>query len=141
VTKARGRLGHEKGIREIGPALEIDAEDDPSAEPTEEFVYFSELSTSDRLVERLVVGSWGQLVSFAVTQQVHLDGDWKDVVRYDCAHGLVHKDNFRKSRAGSKKEKMTPLKPGSTTLEETHDEVWEALQGSWEENRRRYLNG
>jgi len=35
----------------------------------------------------------GEVVSFMVQLEVNHEGDWKEVVRYDCAHGYAHIDS------------------------------------------------
>ena len=35
----------------------------------------------------------GKVVKFMVQLEVKYQGDWKEVVRYDCAHGYAHRDS------------------------------------------------
>lgn len=34
----------------------------------------------------------GSIVGFVVQYETKVDDDWHPVVRYDCAHGMAHKD-------------------------------------------------
>lgn len=36
----------------------------------------------------------GKVVKFMVQLEVKYEGDWKQVVRYDCAHGYAHRDSY-----------------------------------------------
>jgi hypothetical protein len=36
----------------------------------------------------------GKVLHFAVQLEVKVDNQWKVVVRYDCAHGFSHKDQY-----------------------------------------------
>lgn len=36
----------------------------------------------------------GQVVDFMVQLEVWIDDGWKEVIRYDCAHGFAHVDRY-----------------------------------------------
>lgn len=36
----------------------------------------------------------GKIVRFVVQLEVKVGGKWRQVVRYDCAHGFAHKDYY-----------------------------------------------
>lgn len=35
----------------------------------------------------------GRVVNFVVQLEVKVEGEWKQVVRYDCTHKFVHRDS------------------------------------------------
>ncbi len=140
MTKAKGRHRRESRLPEISGAPEVEA-DPPDVDDAEEHVEQMDfpifLTDDDRGHVRVVTGSWGQLVDFAVAQQVRVDGEWHDVLRYDCAHGTVHLDQYRKGRKKPTKKAVC----GLDQIEEGYKEAEEAIFDHWEENRRRYFDG
>ncbi|OHC08787.1 MAG: hypothetical protein A2545_01435 [Planctomycetes bacterium RIFOXYD2_FULL_41_16] len=36
----------------------------------------------------------GKVVKFMVQLEIKHEGSWKEVVRYDCAHGYAHRDSY-----------------------------------------------
>jgi hypothetical protein len=36
----------------------------------------------------------GMVLKFVVQLEVKYEGSWREVVRYDCAHGYAHRDSF-----------------------------------------------
>jgi hypothetical protein len=36
----------------------------------------------------------GKIIKFVVQLEVRFAGEWKEVIRYDCAHGYAHKDYY-----------------------------------------------
>jgi hypothetical protein len=36
----------------------------------------------------------GPVVNFVVQLEVEVEGEWKQVVRYDCFHKFVHRDSY-----------------------------------------------
>jgi hypothetical protein len=100
MTKAKGRQRREKGVKEISGAPEAkESPEEPDEEGDEEGIrsdYPIYLSDEDRAFVRMVHGSRNQLLDFAIVQQVNVDGEWHDVVRYDCNHGTVHVHLFRR---------------------------------------------
>jgi hypothetical protein len=140
MTKAKGRHRREAGLPEISGAPEIPktspgVDEEPEFGEVEEFK--APLGDDDRVVVRLVTGMRGQLLDFALIQQVRDGGRWRDVVRYDCAHGEVHEDRYVKGRKGATKKEICHL----GEIEDGYKYADKAVFDRWEENRRRYFNG
>lgn len=140
MPKARGRPRQQKGVIELSRRPEVD-ETAPDADGTVE-VTFSErhvvdLDPDNRIAVRLELGSWKQLVDFAMIQQIRLDGKWHDVVRYDCAHGEVHAHVYRKGQKLSTRKRIC----GLSDIEAGYEEAKTALFDGWIENGRRYRDG
>jgi hypothetical protein len=139
MTKKKGRQDEKRlpaisGGPEINEASDdIDGEEEPTT--TERFLI--DLGDDDRVAVRLEIGSWGQLVDFAVVQQTRDGQRWRDVVRYDCSHGDVHLHSFRKGRKDAKKKVLC----GLSDIEGGYKQAEDAIFDRWEDNRRRYLNG
>ena len=47
----------------------------------------------------------GKVVKFMVQLEIEYEGRWKEVVRYDCAHGYTHRDSYD-LRGKQKKENL-----------------------------------
>lgn len=104
------------------------------AGPPEEFPIY--LTSEDRGYQRLVFGRRGELVDFAVMQQLLIGKDWVDVLRFDCRHGRFHVHRFTQRGLESK----TDLGDVSD-LEGKYDMAVDDITANWEENRRRYRDG
>lgn len=141
MTKAKGRHQRESRLPEISGAPEVDetlsdAEEEAEEHGTpEDYPIF--LTENDRAHVRTVRGSRKQLLDFAVLQQVKVDGEWCDVIRYDCAHDEVHVDIYRKGRKKPTKKKVC----GLDEIEDGYNQAEAAIFDRWEENRRRYFHG
>jgi hypothetical protein len=96
------------------------------------------LSPEDRAHLRIVVGYRGQLIDFALMQEVLFAGAWVDVVRYDC-HRSFHVHRFTRRGQESERNWATwttsmAIRPGSgrdaRRLEGEPAEVsqWQGLQ-------------
>jgi len=140
VTKAKGRHRRESQLPEISGAPEV-AEASPDAdegdEPGKVEEYKAPLGESDRVVVRIVIGMRGQLLDFALIQQVRDGERWRDVVRYDCSHGEVHEDRYMKGQKGATKKEIC----GLAEIEDGYKIAEDAIFDGWEENRRRYFDG
>ncbi len=44
----------------------------------------------------------GKVVDFVVQLEVKVEGEWKAVIRYDCAHDFAHVDRYNMSGEKSK---------------------------------------
>jgi len=45
----------------------------------------------------------GRITKFVAQLEIKIFGEWKEVIRYDCAHDFAHKDRYHKSVAENKK--------------------------------------
>jgi hypothetical protein len=139
MAKAKGRHRRESRLPEISGAPEVE-EPPTNVGDVEEHHTFDDypvyLTDDDRAHVRTVSGSRGQLIDFAVVQQVRVDGEWRDVLRYDCAHGEIHLHRYRQGRKPIKRAVC-----GLDQIEEGYSRADHAIFGQWQENRRRYFDG
>jgi hypothetical protein len=93
MTKAQGRMQHEKGLVVIGPALPAAPTPrwSPDPERVEDFPVNLPLLGMGRIIGRqgLDMDS-GRLVEFSISAQVEYQGAWSEVARVDTAHEEVH---------------------------------------------------
>jgi len=54
--------------------------------------YFQTLSTEGDAIHTRFTIEHGRVLVFTVQYEVFLEGEWKPVVRFDTAHGRVHRD-------------------------------------------------
>lgn len=76
----------------------------------------------------------GRVVDFMVQLEVEVQGEWKPILRYDCAHGFVHVDRYNLS-GNRKKESLDLSFADALTLAETD------INEDWEGYRQRFLEG
>lgn len=76
----------------------------------------------------------GKVVKFAVQLEVKYEGDWKEVVRYDCAHGFAHRDSYN-LRGKNKKDKLYLGFEDALTLAD------DDIDDNWEIYKLRFLEG
>ena len=138
MPKAKGRFQKERRLKEMSAPPEPSASEttDPSEEPVTTSTFPVPLSDEDRMVVRLTTGQWDQIVDFAIMQQVLVEGKWRDVVRYDCAHGRVHAHAFRFGRDDPVKE--WDLR-GCDDLEDGYKRAWGVILSEWQASHRRYF--
>jgi len=75
-----------------------------------------------------------KVVKFMVQLEVKYKGRWKEVVRYDCAHGYVHRDSFTLRGKHMKDELYLSFEDGLTLADDDIDDNWEIY-------RHRFLKG
>jgi hypothetical protein len=76
----------------------------------------------------------GRVVKFMVQLEVEYKGVWKEVVRYDCAHGFAHRDSYNLSENHTKEELRMSFKEVLTLADEDLDD-------NWEDYKDKYLKG
>ena len=69
-----------------------------------------------------------------VQLEVEVEGEWRPVVRYDCSHGFVHRDNYNLRG----RQKKTELNLG---YEEVLTVADEDIDDNWERYRSNFLRG
>ena len=69
-----------------------------------------------------------------VQLEVHYEGEWRVVARYDCAHGFAHRDAYN-LRGQSKKE------PLNLTFEDALTLADDDIDDYWEIYTQRFLGG
>lgn len=58
---------------------------------SKEFVKTFSPDGNDRLRIRIVTEK-GQVINIMVQYEAHITGAWREIVRYDCSHGFLHRD-------------------------------------------------
>ena len=56
-----------------------------------EFIKTVSVDGNDRLRIRIATEK-GQVVNIVVQYEANIAGTWREIVRYDCAHGFLHRD-------------------------------------------------
>jgi hypothetical protein len=75
----------------------------------------------------------GEVVRLDVVQyEAEIDGEWLALVRYDCAHGYLHRDIIKPD--GSREKSRVPV----TDFTEALDLAIEELERQWRFYRRMY---
>lgn len=67
----------------------------------------------------------GEIVKFVVQLEVNYQGKWREVVRYDCAHGYAHRDYYNLRGKRSKEELNLRFEDALTLADDDIDENWE----------------
>ena len=78
--------------------------------------------------------SRGKVIRFTVQLEVKYEGNWKEVIRYDCAHGYAHQDSYNLSGKYKKEELHLGFEEALTLADDDIDENWEAY-------KHRFLEG
>jgi len=76
----------------------------------------------------------GKVVKFMVQLEVKYEGKWREVVRYDCAHGYAHRDSYDLRGKHMKEELYLSFEDGLTLADDDIDDNWETY-------KRRFLEG
>ena len=76
----------------------------------------------------------GKITKFAVQPEVKAGDTWREVVRYDCAHGFAHKDLYS---IEGKHRKINLYMNYEDALTFADDDINE----NWEVYRNRFLKG
>ncbi|MGR3319670.1 MAG: DUF7718 family protein [Candidatus Anammoxibacter sp.] len=72
--------------------------------------------------------SKGKVEKFIVQLEVNHDGKWKEVVRYDCAHGFTHRDSYNLAGRNKKEELYLDFEEALTLADDDIDEYWESYK-------------
>ena len=76
----------------------------------------------------------GKVVKFMVQLEVKYEGKWKEVVRYDCAHGYAHRDSHNLGGKHTKDVLHLSFVDALTLADDDIDENWETY-------KHRFLEG
>ena len=76
----------------------------------------------------------GKVVKFVVQLEVMYDKGWKEVIRYDCAHGYAHRDSYNIHGKQTKEEL-------NLTFEEALTLADDDIDGNWETYKNKFLEG
>ncbi len=69
--------------------------------------------------------SRGKVEKFVVQLEVKYKGRWKEVVRYDCAHGFAHRDSYNLVGRYKKEELRLGFEDALTLADDDIDDNWE----------------
>jgi hypothetical protein len=58
---------------------------------SKEFIKAISIDGNDRLRIRIATEK-GQVANIMVQYEANIAGVWREIVRYDCAHGFLHRD-------------------------------------------------
>lgn len=67
----------------------------------------------------------GRVTYFAVQLEVKNEGEWRQVVRYDCSHKFVHRDSYDLTGRQQKEAIDLDYEEALTFADEDLDENWE----------------
>jgi len=67
----------------------------------------------------------GKVVKFVVQLEGNHEGSWREVVRYDCAHGFAHRDSYNLSGSNKKEELHLDFEEALTLADDDIDDNWE----------------
>lgn len=73
-------------------------------------------------------------MDYAVQLEVQVEGLWKAVIRYDCAHDFSHADRYNRRGEHRKEEVGLPYAESLTFADEDIDL-------NWQDYRDRFLRG
>ena len=69
-----------------------------------------------------------KVVKFMVQLEIEYKGNWKEVVRYDCAHGYAHRDSYNLIGKQKKEELYLNFEDALTLADDDIDENWETYK-------------
>jgi len=70
----------------------------------------------------------GKVVKFVVQLEIKHEGKWKQVVRYDCAHGYAHRDSYNLRGESEKEEMYLGFNDALTSADDDIDNNWEVYK-------------
>lgn len=77
----------------------------------------------------------GKVVKFRVQLEVSYEGEWKEVVRYDCAHRYAHRDSYNILGRRSKEKLYLKFEDALTFADDDIDENWEIYKQKFSEGK------
>ena len=69
--------------------------------------------------------SKGKVERFLVQLEINYDSKWKEVVRYDCAHGFAHRDSYDLAGKNKKEKLFLSFEDAMTIADDDIDDNWE----------------
>lgn len=97
--------------------------------------FFHWLSDTDRLRIRFTVHK-GKITQLVVQYEALIDEHWEPIVRYDTAHGYLHRDLYQRGQ-------KEPIKDGVSVrdLNEGLNRAIDDLQRHWQLYKQQFLGG
>ncbi len=77
----------------------------------------------------------GKVTAFAVQLEVFVNKQWREVMRYDSAHGFAHIDQYYLDGRKVKEDLNLKLSEALTLADEDIKENWKAYQKAFLEGR------
>ncbi|GFP26789.1 hypothetical protein HKBW3S43_00179 [Candidatus Hakubella thermalkaliphila] len=77
----------------------------------------------------------GKITAFVVQLEVFVNDQWREVIRYDSAHGFAHMDRYYLDGRKVKKDLNLDLSEALTLADEDIKENWKAYQRVFLEGR------
>ena len=77
----------------------------------------------------------GKVAAFTVQLEVFVNDQWREVIRYDSAHGFAHVDRYYFDGRKVKKELNLKLDEALTLADEDIKENWKAYQKAFLEGK------
>ena len=93
-----------------------------------------DISWGARDIESIATISAGRVTKFMVQLEVKHKGNWKQVLRYDCAHGYGHRDCYNIKGKHIKDELYLSFEDALTLADDDIDDNWESY-------KNRFLEG
>ena len=98
--------------------------------------FFQWLSDTDRLRIRFEMTK-GKVTMLVVQYEGLIRGKWEPIIRYDTAHGYLHKDLYAAGRKETIKKEQVPVHDLNCGLTEAIDD----LKRYWQEYRTGFTRG
>ena len=77
----------------------------------------------------------GKVTGFTVQLEVYVNDQWREVIRYDSAHGFAHIDRYYLDGRKVKRELNLKLNEALTLADEDIKENWKAYQKAFLEGK------
>lgn len=77
----------------------------------------------------------GKVTAFTVQLEVFVNDQWREVIRYDSAHGFAHIDKYYLDGRKIKKDLNLKLSEALTLADEDIKENWKAYQKAFLEGK------
>ncbi len=96
--------------------------------------FFQWLASTDRLRIRFDT-TRGQVARLVVQYEALIGNKWEPIVRYDTAHGYLHKDLYVRGKKEKVKKERVPI----TDFNQGLTRAIEDLKKDWQNYRKRFM--
>ena len=99
-----------------------------------EFIKTVSIDGNDRL--RIRIGTEkGKVVNIMVQYEANITGTWREIVRYDCAHGFLHRDVI--SPKGTAEKQALSIANLNDALQYAEQDI----KDRWQWYKEKYMRG
>ena len=77
----------------------------------------------------------GKVIAFTVQLEAFVNGEWREIIRYDSAHGFAHIDRYYLNGRKIKKELNLELTEALTLADEDIKKNWKVYQRDFLEGK------